>query len=119
MTDVGRRAIHEKMYALDDRIHRDDELAIGAHIEHRRIVAYTKSYVRARRVPSEVTSDEFEFAERHGMRVAADSTSFRGPELFCRPIEHRIHVLVRVGCAEALREIDRLVDDDAIRHVAA
>src|SRR5262245_24154793 len=41
------------------------------------------------------------------------------PQRRRRAVEHGVHVLVPVRGAEALAEIDRFVDHDAIRHIDA
>src|SRR6478736_4862811 len=40
---------------------------------------------------------------------------FVGPHRLRQLVEHAVHVLVAVGAAEALAELDRLVDGDAVR----
>src|SRR5690606_22850342 len=65
IADVLRCRLLEKMYALRDRIHREHELAVRAHVQYSRIIANAEHDIAARLATRKVLCNDVEFAEAH------------------------------------------------------
>ena len=128
----GRVAIG-KCTPLDQRVGCGDELVAGRRREHGRVVADADAHVLARRRAARAHDlDQVEFHRTVCViegcwRTRSISRATPGAprvELGRAPlgrelVEHAVDVGVAVLGAEALGDFDRLVDDDAIRHVEA
>ena len=94
----------QEMPPFDEHVGGDRELEAGVGAQQRAIVADAEQ--RALRRPVEVAADELEFVQDVGCACARLLPAAARGEL----VEHAVDVLVAVGAAEALAELDRLVD---------
>ncbi len=118
VADEARVEAGREMRAIDQRVEREDQRAARGRGD----AAHASSPTPARTslapcaAPREEAFDQLEFAGRQGHgRFAAFGAAMRTRGA----VEHGIHEVVAVGRAEALGELDALVDHHPVRNLRA
>jgi hypothetical protein len=109
----------DEVTALDHHVDGEDQLVARRGREDRRVVADADANVAVARGAREVPRDQRELAAQLRPALARASADLGGAHRRRVAVEHAVDELVAVRAAVRLRELDRLVDDDAVRDVQA
>jgi hypothetical protein len=74
VADRGRRRAVRKMYAIDQGVHRGDQLRARGALEYRSVIAYAHADIDTLRpAAAEVALDEAEFRQGHAINARWDA----------------------------------------------